>query len=277
VLGALTESVVSSLNGVRAAVHHGWDGERFVGVAGSWPGAASLPLDGRPWVDAVGHDGVLVVPADERAVSRWLVRVGGTDVPPAVLTVWTNVEGPPLFGHRGGLQAAARYVELAIIRTAEHQRLRHLAGHDSLTGVANRGAFRDRLAGALAIGDPGLAVAFCDLDGFKRLNDTRGHAAGDAVLVEVADRLRATLRTGDEVARMGGDEFTVLYRRLASADEAAVVGTRLVAAVEGAGVGMSVGIALARPGMTADDLLQAADAAVYASKRAGGGRCTVSR
>ena len=203
------------------------------------------------------------------------MRIGGATVPPSVLTVWTNAAGPPLYAHGKALERAVRYVELAIIRTAEHQRLQHLAGHDSLTGVANRGAFRDRLAGALAIGEPGLAVAFCDLDGFKQLNDTRGHAAGDAVLVEVADRLRATLRTGDEVARMGGDEFTVLYRRIASAYEAERVGARLVAAVDGTGVGVSVGIALARPGMTADDLLQAADAAVYASKRAGGRRCTV--
>ena len=283
VLVALTRSVASSMNAVRAAVHHGWDGTRFVGVTGSWPGAASLPLTGSPWTDALTADAVLVGPGDGLAVSRWSVRIPGASVPPAVLTIWTNAGGPPLFGHRKALETSIRYVELALTRTAEHQRLQHLAGHDSLTGVANRRAFRDRLASALAIGEPGLAVAFCDLDGFKQVNDTFGHGAGDAVLVGVADRLRATLRAGDELARMGGDEFTILWRRIASPREAQVVGDRLVTAIEAAfdvpggqaTLGISVGIALARPGMTADELLQDADAAVYDAKRAGGRRCTV--
>jgi diguanylate cyclase (GGDEF)-like protein len=175
-------------------------------------------------------------------------------------------------------------VQLALVRTAEHQRLRHLAGHDALTGVANRAQFRDRLAHALAIGERDLAVAFCDLDGFKPINDTYGHRVGDTVLVAVADRLRLCLRTGDELARIGGDEFTVLLRNVPDAPAARHVADRLLAAVaepfvadgDEVMLGMSVGIALAAPGATADALLVAADEALYDVKRAGGGHAHVS-
>jgi diguanylate cyclase (GGDEF)-like protein len=186
------------------------------------------------------------------------------------------------------LGRSIQYARLAIVRNAEHRRLRHLAGHDSLTGVANRSEFRDQLAAALAIGERDLAVAFCDLDRFKPVNDTFGHSAGDAVLVEVADRLRRTLRGGDELARLGGDEFTVLLRDVPDGAAAAHVGERLLAAVAepfalpggdvpvSVTVGLSVGIALWSAGATADGLLAAADAALYDAKRAGGGAALVA-
>ena len=289
VLATLSRSVAASVQGVAAAVHHGWDGERFVGVAGSWPGASTLALDHGPWVDALDHEGVLQVPADSTvggppAASHWLVSVGGEKLPPAVLSVWTEVADPPLLGHRTALGTAARYVELAIVRTSEHQRLLHLAGHDSLTGVANRGAFRDHLAQAIAIGESGFAVGFCDLDGFKQLNDRYGHVAGDDVLVQVANRLRAALRDTDELARVGGDEFTILWRGIDSPEEADHVARRLLATIDEPfavpqgreTLGISVGVALAGAGATADTLLRAADAALYESKRAGGHRCTIT-
>jgi diguanylate cyclase (GGDEF)-like protein len=198
---------------------------------------------------------------------------------PAVLSVWRTTRGAPLIGHRAVLDRSARYVQLALVRTAEHQRLRHLAGHDALTGVANRAEFRDRLAHALAIGESDLAVAFCDLDDFKPINDNYGHRVGDVVLVEMATRLRASLRTGDELARIGGDEFTVLLRNVPDAAAALHVAERILAAtrdpfeVEGdlAKVGLSVGIALSEPDMSADALLERADEALYEVKRAGGG------
>src|SRR5205085_3957794 len=155
----------------------------------------------------------------------------GRDVAPAVLSAWRVATGPPLAGHRHALERSVRVAQLALVRTAEHQRLRHLAGHDSLTGVANRAEFRDRLAHALAIGERDLAVAFCDLDGFKPVNDTYGHRVGDDVLVAVADRLRLCLRTGDELARIGGDEFTVLLRNVPDPAAAVHVADRLLAAV----------------------------------------------
>jgi diguanylate cyclase (GGDEF)-like protein len=197
---------------------------------------------------------------------------------PAVLSVWRRAPGSPLIGHRHVLDRSAQYVQLALVRAAEHDRLRHLAGHDALTGVANRAEFRDRLAKALAIGERDVAVAFCDLDDFKPINDSYGHHVGDAVLVEVAARLRACLRTGDELARVGGDEFTVLLRNVPDEAAARHVADRLLAAlgdpfdVEGAkaDIGLSVGIALAETGTTADALVDRADEALYAVKRAGG-------
>jgi len=289
VLATLTRSVAASVQGLAAAVHHGWDGERFVGVAGSWPDASKLALDEGPWVGALGQPGVLQLASEAvagapAARSHCLIAVGGEKLPPAVLSVWTDVPGRPMLGHRRALSDAGRYVELAIVRTSEHQRLLHLAGHDSLTGVANRAAFRDHLAHALAIGESGFAVGFCDLDGFKQLNDRYGHVAGDDVLVQVAARLRAALRDTDELARVGGDEFTILWRGIDSHDEADHVGGRLLSMIEEPfavpgghePLGISVGIALAGPGATADGLLRAADAALYQSKRAGGRLCTIT-
>jgi diguanylate cyclase (GGDEF)-like protein len=164
------------------------------------------------------------------------------------------------------------------VRTAEHQRLRHLAGHDALTGVANRVEFRDRLAHALAIGERDLAVAFCDLDHFKPINDTYGHRGGDTVLVQVADRLRLSLRTGDELARIGGDEFTVLLRNVPDGATASAVADRLLATVsepfqaggDPVTLGLSVGIALSGGDASAETLLARADEALYEAKRAGG-------
>jgi diguanylate cyclase (GGDEF)-like protein len=201
-----------------------------------------------------------------------------------VLSVWRRTKGAPLLGHRHALDRSARYVQLALVRTAEHQRLRHLAGHDALTGVANRAEFRDRLAHALAIGEQDIAVAFCDLDDFKPINDNYGHRVGDLVLVEVAERLRSRLRTGDELARIGGDEFTVLLRNVPDEAAARHVVDRLMSglhepfAVEDdkVAIGLSVGIALSQPGMTADTLLERADEALYEVKRAGGGGACVA-
>jgi diguanylate cyclase (GGDEF)-like protein len=173
------------------------------------------------------------------------------------------------------IDRSIRYIQLALVRTAEHQQLRHLAGHDALTGVANRKEYRDELARALAIGERHLAVAFCDLDGFKAVNDAFGHPAGDAVLVEVAERLRSSLRVGDSLARMGGDEFTVLCRTVPDVAAARHVADRLRGAmaepfrVHGIDVvvGISVGVALADAGITADALIARADDALYGMKR----------
>jgi len=216
--------------------------------------------------------------------SCWTERIPAADgLAAAALTVWRPVEHRMLASHRQVMARSLSYVRLALVRHAEHQRLRHLAGHDALTGVANRTEFRTRLAHALAIGERDLAVAFCDLDGFKVVNDTFGHIRGDAVLVDVAARLRSSLRAGDELARMGGDEFTVLLRNVVDAQGANHVVDRLLGAlrrpilVEGTEItlGLSIGVALAGPTSTADDLLTRADEALYAVKRSGGGSALV--
>jgi diguanylate cyclase (GGDEF)-like protein len=168
-----------------------------------------------------------------------------------------------------------------------HDRLRLLAElgrsatTDSLTGLANRALFRDELTRALTSGER-AGVLYCDLDGFKAVNDTCGHAGGDAVLVTAAGRLVDALRPGDLVARLGGDEFAVLLRELpavgapevakAAADRVCLA---LSAPYQLAGrlmsLSASVGIALPDGG-DAEQLLHAGDAAMYAAKSSGGDR-----
>ena len=172
-------------------------------------------------------------------------------------------------------------------RTELERELRTAASTDPLTGLANRAGFtsRSRAAG------PDATVVLLDLDGFKGVNDTLGHAAGDLVLVEVADRLRAVCRDDDLVARLGGDEFVVLVApRAGGGDPGAVavpLADRLVVALSQpfvvagrlVSLGASVGVARARdlteeadPG---DALLRDADLAMYAAKAAGKGRVQV--
>jgi len=197
---------------------------------------------------------------------------------PAVISIWRAVPDPPFLGHRRAFLRAAENLELALVRAEEHERLLYLAGHDSLTGAANRASFHAELSAAIGRGETNIAVGYCDLDGFKQVNDRLGHAIGDDLLVEVADRIRGQLRTGDVFARFGGDEFTILWRNVASADVARSVAQRVVDAVgeemriggEKLEVGVSIGIVLGERGSSADDLLRAADAALYRSKREGG-------
>ncbi|MGH9275848.1 MAG: diguanylate cyclase domain-containing protein [Acidimicrobiales bacterium] len=295
VLRLLCRSIAASLEGAGAVVHHGFDGSAFASAAGSDVPSECLGDNG-PWCGAAATGvaaecGLDELPEDIASAARsaGLAACWTTPIPhlealaPATLSVWRRPPGPMLSGHRQVLERSLTYVRLALVRNAEHQRLRHLAGHDALTGVANRTQFRDRLASALAIGERDLAVAFCDLDGFKIVNDTYGHTTGDGVLIEVADRLRTSLRVGDELARMGGDEFTVLLRNVADPSAANHVVDRLLGAlrdpfvVEGDDVqlGLSIGIALAAPDATADSLLARADEALYAVKRGGGGSALV--
>ncbi|MGA8016416.1 MAG: GGDEF domain-containing protein, partial [Candidatus Dormiibacterota bacterium] len=167
---------------------------------------------------------------------------------------------------------------VAEIRRSE-AKLRYSAHHDSLTGLPNRALFLDRLSQALARGKRNpqsrVGLLFLDLDGFKQVNDTVGHVAGDRLLVQVAQRLSQRLRKSDTAARLGGDEFAVLLEEVA--DPAAVLaiaaelGDRLSAPYDLDGervtVTAAVGAAVTRSGLElADDLLRAADAAMYAVK-----------
>lgn len=162
---------------------------------------------------------------------------------------------------------------------------RQMAHHDLLTGLPNRALNLKLFSGLLdgpwpEAGSPAskLTVFCLDLDGFKGVNDRLGHAAGDAVLVAVADRLRASVRDGDYVCRLGGDEFVILLPNITDG-EAADVARRIIARVSEpfelastAHVGASIGLASApRDGTTADELLSAADRAMYEAKRRGKG------
>nr|WP_239522276.1 GGDEF domain-containing protein [Geodermatophilus sabuli] len=156
--------------------------------------------------------------------------------------------------------------------------LRAAAVHDPLTGLPNRTLLVDRLGQFLPAGrrgEPGLAVLFCDLDGFKPVNDAAGHAVGDEVLVSAVRRLQAAVRPGDTVARIGGDEFVVLCPGVDSPEAAQVIADRITQAFAaplhcGRGsehrVGVSVGVAVGGPGDTPETVLAAADAAMYRVK-----------
>ena len=150
--------------------------------------------------------------------------------------------------------------------------LAHQALHDALTGLPNRAQFTERLQTGLAEAtDPARrhAVMFMDLDGFKEINDTLGHKAGDALLIHVAQRLTSAIADRGLVARLGGDEFTVLLDPVTDADEAVAVAGELYRAlgrpfeVSGTtvGVGASIGVSLAEIGLGGDEILRRADVA----------------
>jgi diguanylate cyclase len=200
---------------------------------------------------AIGHPKELVAVAVAAAVSFGLVMVRMTGL---------------------NRQLASAGVELT-----------HRASTDSLTGLANRSAFADRLLVALATDERRagtLAVLFIDLDDFKDVNDSLGHGAGDELLRVTAHRLDQTIRPGDLVARLGGDEFAILLDGIPDADSAFAVAERVVTALRvpaeiGDGrvqVGASVGMAMRREHSTVDALMRDADVAMYAAKAKGKNR-----
>ncbi len=192
------------------------------------------------------------------------------------------------------IQSLANVVAVAWEQAANRELLRHQSLHDELTGLPNRALFLDRLQQALVRrgqGKPGRAenvtVMLLDLDGFKLVNDTYGHASGDAVLRALAHRFATAVRPEDTVARFGGDEFAVLCGPVPDEKTGYVVGQRLLSAAaeplqtEAATVtvGASLGITSVRGQgrleTTVEALLREADAALYSAKRAGRGRLEV--
>jgi diguanylate cyclase (GGDEF)-like protein/PAS domain S-box-containing protein len=166
-------------------------------------------------------------------------------------------------------------------RKRNEEEIRYLAFHDSLTGAATRPVLLDRLAGCLSraqrSGSP-VGIIFVDLDGFKQVNDTEGHDAGDATLRHVSAALMSVLRDGDTLARVGGDEFVLLLPELRHADELQVVAERILLELRGAvrqgtigPISASLGLAAyPRDGTDTGELLQRADRAMYAAKNRGG-------
>jgi diguanylate cyclase (GGDEF)-like protein/PAS domain S-box-containing protein len=244
-------------------------------------GHAPETMIGRPLTE-------LVHPDDARPVQRFLAdslenlgshtlsarfshAAGGWR---AVETVVDNrLEDPAV----GGLVLNMRDVT---VRKVLEDELRHQAFHDSLTGLANRPLFEDRLAHAIAIATRGgraFAVLFLDLDDFKTINDSLGHARGDDLLRAVASRIRGILRPSDTAARLGGDEFALLIEVIDDEDEARMVARRILDALalpfsiggHELRVTASVGVAMWAGGSGVEDLLRNADMAMYAAKAAG--------
>jgi diguanylate cyclase (GGDEF)-like protein/PAS domain S-box-containing protein len=175
------------------------------------------------------------------------------------------------------------FSDITLLKQHEKQ-LEHIAHYDALTGIPNRVLFADRLQQALAHTKregSNLAVCYLDLDGFKFVNDTMGHEAGDTVLIEVTQRIKDTIRGDDTVARLGGDEFAVLLLGLNAVDECSVSLNRLLEAISQPieirsklfEVSASIGVAV-YPGddADADTLLRHADQAMYTAKQSGKNR-----
>lgn len=163
---------------------------------------------------------------------------------------------------------------------SENETLAHQANHDSLTGLPNRAFFEGRLIRTLrsaAKAKEQVAVLYLDSDRFKEINDSFGHAAGDAVLVAVAERVRAQLREDDLVARLGGDEFAILLAPLHKVEDAQRIADKIIASMDlpipvpgntQVLTSLSIGIAIYPDhGATPGTLLNAADAAMYQAKR----------
>jgi diguanylate cyclase (GGDEF)-like protein/PAS domain S-box-containing protein len=163
------------------------------------------------------------------------------------------------------------------------ERIQSVAHHDSLTGLPNRLLFNDRLHQQVSLAkreSRQFALLYLDLDRFKPVNDALGHAAGDELLQAVATRIRQQVRESDTVARVGGDEFTVILLGIARREEAEIVARKIIAAVatpfqlgsrkQSVNIGTSIGIAIyPADARDADALVKAADAAMYSAKQAG--------
>ena len=182
------------------------------------------------------------------------------------------------------LQSVANLLAAAVGRFHAEGRVRHQALHDPLTGLPNRGLFLDRLDHALARSKrrhTGLVVLFADLDGFKHVNDSLGHHAGDEVLVALAGRLTGALRSSDSLARFGGDEFIMLLEDVDSGEElrqgvdrvrAAVTDAPFIIAGQPQALDLTIGVVRADdPRSSGDDLIRDADAAMYCAKQIGRG------
>ncbi|MCX5416784.1 bifunctional diguanylate cyclase/phosphodiesterase [Streptomyces sp. NBC_00059] len=195
---------------------------------------------------------------------------------------WLHVEST-VNRHQGGLLLNSRDVTERVRLQAQ---LQHNAEHDPLTDLPNRALFTARVGQALGgrrAGDPGTAVLFIDLDGFKAVNDSIGHQAGDELLIQAARRLQDSVRTSDTAARLGGDEFAALIVGDGTRDQAAreyqvhEIADRLrlrlsqpyrIGTAE-VRVAASIGVAFAEPSITPKDLMRNADLAMYRAKASG--------
>jgi diguanylate cyclase (GGDEF)-like protein/PAS domain S-box-containing protein len=251
------------------------------------------PIVGLPAPELLGMSWLDVVTDDDRDSARDLVSLaqGGR---PARGEVRLNSED----GHTRIVDAVVTevidedlmgFVVTCHDITERHeleQQLTHQAFHDALTGLANRALFRDRLGHAMARarGAGGYGVLFVDLDDFKTVNDSLGHAAGDDLLREMTGRLRTCLRDGDTAARLGGDEFAILLEDVEDDEHCIEIARRLLEALavpfqigeNEVTTGASIGIAVGHAGPASpEDLMRNADLALYDAKNAGKNRYAV--
>ena len=230
---------------------------------------------------------------EERAIRQWFENHGGEgrpfrDLVHRVMTksggvIWQSMSGLPLTDGEGRWCGYRGMAADVTARKLAEARIEQLTTRDALTGLGNRALLAERTGEAIAAaartrGE--LALLAIDLDRFKLVNGTLGHAAGDALLRAVAERLANAARREDMLGRLGGDDFVLLWQGLKSREEAASLGTRLLAilgrpfTVEGRTLNVSASIGIAcypADGRDFSELLKHADAAMYAAKEAGRG------
>jgi diguanylate cyclase (GGDEF)-like protein/PAS domain S-box-containing protein len=205
---------------------------------------------------------------------RRFVRSGGR-------VFWGHLSMTPVKDEAGYIRAIIAIVQDINERKLLEDKLESMAHYDALTGLPNRALFFDRLSQAIAQtrrSQGQFALMFVDLDGFKAVNDTFGHDTGDALLKAVAEHLLECVRESDTVARMGGDEFTIILRAIRGAQDASSVAEKILTTLAApyhllgheCRIGASLGIVLyPQHGNNAEELLNQADHAMYAVKKAG--------
>ncbi len=233
---------------------------------------ATSPEEARSLLDAAALHHcktpiICLAPDNDSQLAMQAVKQGASD-----LLTMKNLDAAQL-------ERAIRY---AIDRRVAQRELTKLAHYDVLTGIPNRSLFSDRLDRALqrsSRGDKPFALFFVDLDGFKSINDNYGHEVGDQVVIEIARRLSECIRRTDTVARIGGDEFTVLVEKVGSINDAVVSAEKIIDVVtqplevkeQVVWVGCSIGIAVyPDAGQDAATLMRHADAAMYEAKARSG-------
>lgn len=237
-------------------------------------------LVGRKFVDQVHPD-------DAAVVSRFFLNVEQAESGEPVLEEWriARADGTSLWTENAGTNLLAEQTVAGIVVNARdiserrtlQARLTHQAFHDELTRLANRALFLNRVAHAVARAPRGkhpASVLFLDLDDFKKVNDSLGHAVGDELLVAAAARLTTCVRPGDTIARLGGDEFAVLLEDVNDMSDVVTVAERISSALRtpfrASGrevfIGVSIGIASLAVGESPDDVLRNADLAMYFAK-----------
>jgi diguanylate cyclase (GGDEF)-like protein/PAS domain S-box-containing protein len=205
-----------------------------------------------------------------------MISLDGQEIDVEIASTPFLIEGKP------AVQSIFRDI---VERKLAKEHLEFLANFDALTGLPNRRLFFDRMGQSLLTAQRHkhpVALLYLDLDRFKDVNDSLGHAIGDLLLQETADRLTQSLRLSDSAARMGGDEFTVTLTKIVEPDDAAIVAKRIIENLSRpflleehtVSIGVSVGISICPDdGFDADTLLKKADTAMYRAKGAGSNLC----
>jgi diguanylate cyclase (GGDEF)-like protein/PAS domain S-box-containing protein len=305
-LGATTELKEKAESALRSSaerfgslVQHSYDTMIVTADDGSitFASPSVAALTGRTTEEVVGVQSTSLIHPDERdrVAAQLTARLTDGEVAERVQFrmahadgTWRHVEAvvsdlrdrPSIGGYVANLRDITE-------RKEAEAKLEHQALHDPLTGLPNRALLGDRIQQAILRGQrndaPSPVVMFLDLDRFKLVNDSLGHAAGDKVLVEVADRLKAAMRASDTLARFGGDEFVMLCEQVPDRESLLIVAERVLAALESPfyvdgkrfQVGASIGAAVVEgDNLTADELLSDADAAMYLAK-ANSGRARI--